>query len=173
MQVAVADDLAQRTNDVGFGFEVHRQVRMRPVAQHAQTDKVLALAVNLRGGVFAALGAELGGGELLAWLAVLLLNLQLNRQTVTVPTRHIRRIEARQPFGLDDNVFQNLVNRVTNMNAAIRIRRAIMQNEGFFAFFRGTDDAVQVIIVPTRQHSRFAFGEIATHREPCFRQIQG
>ena len=48
-----------------------------------------------------------------------------------------------------------------------------MQNEGFFAFFGCTDDAVQVIIGPTRQHSRFAFGEIATHREPCFRQIQG
>jgi hypothetical protein len=55
-----------------------------------------------------------------------------------------------------DNVFQNLVNRVTNMNAAIRIRRAIMQNEGFFAFFGCTNDAVQVIIGPTRQHSRFA-----------------
>ena len=59
------------------------------------------------------------------------------------------------------------------MNAAIRIRRAIMQNEGFFAFFSRTDDAVQIIISPTRQHSRFALGEIATHREPCFRQIQG
>ncbi len=47
-----------------------------------------------------------------------------------------------------------------------------MQNEGFLPF-RCTDDAVQVIIGPTRQHSRFALGEIATHREPCFRQIQG
>ncbi len=59
------------------------------------------------------------------------------------------------------------------MNAAIRIWRAIMQNEGLFAFFGCTNDAVQVIIGPTRQHSRFALGEIAAHREPCFRQIQG
>jgi hypothetical protein len=36
-----------------------------------------------------------------------------------------------------------------------------MQNEGFFAFFGCTNDAVQVIIGPTRQHSRFALGEIA------------
>ncbi len=48
-----------------------------------------------------------------------------------------------------------------------------MQNEGFFAFFGCTDDAVQVIIGPTRQHSRFTLGEVAAHREPCFRQIQG
>jgi hypothetical protein len=55
VQVAVADDFTQRTDDVGFGFEVHGQVRMRPVAQHAQTDKVFTLTVNLGGGVFAAL----------------------------------------------------------------------------------------------------------------------
>ena len=173
VQVAVADDFTQRADDVGFGFEVHGQVWVRPVAEHAQTDKVFTLSVNLGGGVFAALGAELGGGEFLARLAVLLLHFQLDRQTVTVPARYVRGVIARQPFGLNDNVFQNLVNRVTNMNAAIRIRRAIMQNEGFFAFFGCTNDAVQVIIGPTRQHSRFTLGEIAAHREPCFRQIQG
>ncbi len=48
-----------------------------------------------------------------------------------------------------------------------------MQNEGFFAFFGRTNDAVQIIIGPTRQHSRFTLGEVAAHREPCFRQIQG
>ena len=173
MQVAVANDFTQRTDDVGFGFEVHGQVRTRPVAQHAQADKVFTLAVDLLSGIFAALGGEFSGGEFLTRLAIFLLHFQLDRQTVAVPTWNVRRVIARQSFGLNDNVFQNLVNRVTNMNAAIRIRRAIMQNEGFFAFFRCTDDAVQVIIGPTRQHSRFALGEIATHREPCFRQIQG
>ena len=171
--MAVTDDFAQRTDDVGFGFEVHGQVRVRPVAQYAQTDEVSTLTVNLRGCVFAALRTELGGGEFLTWFAELLLDFQLDWQTVAVPARNVRRVIARESFGLHDNVFQNLVNRVTNMNAAIRIGRAIMQNEGFFAFFGCTNDAVQVIIGPTRQHSRFALGEIAAHREPCFRQIQG
>ncbi len=173
VQMAVTDDFTQRTNDVGFGFEVHGQVRMRPVAQHAQTDKVFTLTVNLGGSVFAAFRAEFSCGELLAWLTELLLYFQLNWQTVTVPAWNVRRVKAHEAFGLHDNVFQNLVYRVTNMNAAIRIRRAIMQNEGFFAFFGCTDDAVQVIIGPTRQHSRFTLGEVAAHREPCFRQIQG
>ena len=150
VQVAVTDDFTQRTDDVGFSFEVHGQVRMRPVAQHAQTDEVSALTVNLRGCVFAALRTELGGGELLTRLAKLLLHFQLDWQTVAVPAWNVRRVISREAFGLHDNVFQNLVNRVTNMNAAI-----------------------QVIIGPTRQHSRFALGEIAAHREPCFRQIQG
>lgn len=89
MQMAVTDDFSQRANDVGFGFEVHRQVRLLPVTQHAQTDKVFTLTVNLRCGVFAALGAELSGGELLTRLAELLLYFQFDRQTVAVPARDI------------------------------------------------------------------------------------
>ncbi|CCJ92187.1 alpha-L-glutamate ligases, RimK family [Cronobacter turicensis 564] len=173
VQMAVADDFTERANDVGFGFEIHGQVRVRPVAQHAQTDKVFTLAVDLSRRVFTAFGAEFGRGEFLTRLAKLLFHFQLDRQAMAVPARHVRRVITGKPFGLHDNVFQNLVNRVTNMNAAIRIRRAIMQNEGFFAFFGCTNDAVQVIIGPTRQHSRFALSEIAAHREPCFRQIQG
>jgi hypothetical protein len=148
-------------------------VRVRPVAQHAQTDKVCTLAINLLRCVFTAFCTEFGCSEFLTWLTVFLLNFQLDWQTVTVPARNVRRVKSRESFGLHDNVFQNLVYRVTNMNAAIRIWRAIMQNEGFFAFFGCTNDAVQVIISPTRQHSRLTLGEIAAHREPCFRQIQG
>ncbi len=44
--------LPSARDDVGFGFEVHGQVRMRPVAQHAQTNEVFTLAVNLRSGIF-------------------------------------------------------------------------------------------------------------------------
>ncbi|XNM79117.1 hypothetical protein ACLK19_00155 [Escherichia coli] len=59
------------------------------------------------------------------------------------------------------------------MNAAIRIRRAIMQNEGFFAFFSCTDDAVADHHQSTRQHSRFALGEIAMHRNLVSGKFQG
>ena len=172
-QVAVADDLAQRADDVGFGFEVHGQVWAIPVAQHAQADEVLLLAFNLLGRVLAALLTEFGRRQLLARFAVQLFNLQFDRQAVAVPTRHIRRVEAGHPFRLDDNVFENLVNRVTNVNAAVRIRRAVMQNEGFFALFGSTNNPVQILFIPTLQHARFALGEIAAHREPCFRQVQG
>ena len=48
-----------------------------------------------------------------------------------------------------------------------------MQNEGFFALFGSTNNPVQILFIPTLQHARFALGEIAAHREPCFRQVQG
>ena len=69
-QVAVVDDFAQRADDIGFGFEVHGQVRVIPVAQHAQTDKVFFLAFNLLSGVLTALHTEFRGGEFLTRFAV-------------------------------------------------------------------------------------------------------
>ncbi len=83
----------QRADDVGFSFEVHGQVRTRPVAQHARADKVFTLAVDLLGGILAALGAEFCSGEFLTRLAVLLLDFQFDRQTVAVPTRNVRRVK--------------------------------------------------------------------------------
>ncbi|MNR32215.1 hypothetical protein D3C85_1497800 [compost metagenome] len=48
-----------------------------------------------------------------------------------------------------------------------------MQNEGFLALFGSTNNPVQILFIPTLQHARFTLGQIATHREPCFRQVQG
>ena len=110
VQMAVADNFAQRADDIGFGLEVHRQIGTIPVAQHAEADKVRLLPFHLLGGVFAARFAEFGRRDFFARLADHLLDLMLDRQTVTVPARHVRRIEARHAFRLNDNVFQNLVN---------------------------------------------------------------
>lgn len=109
MQMTVADDFTQRTDDVGFGFEVHGQVRTRPVAQHAQADKVFTLTVDLLRGIFAALGAEFSGGEFLTRLTVLLLDFQFDRQTVAVPARNVRRVIARQSFDLTIMSFRILL----------------------------------------------------------------
>lgn len=132
--MAVTDDFAQRTNDVGFGFEVHRQVRTIPVTQHAQTNKVRFLAFYLPGGVFTAGGTEFRRADLLTRLTNGLLDFMLNRQTVAVPARDIRRVIARQAFRLNDNVLKNLVNRVTNMNAAVSVRGPSCRIKVFFPF---------------------------------------
>ncbi|CAH0179738.1 hypothetical protein SRABI106_01071 [Rahnella aquatilis] len=107
--MAVTDDFTQRTNDVGFSFEVHGQVRMIPVAQHAQTDEVFLLAFNLLCCVFTAGFTEFCCRDFLARLADQLFDFKLDWQTMTVPARHIRRIKARQSFGLNDHVFKNFV----------------------------------------------------------------
>ena len=46
-QVAVSREFAEGAHDVRLGAEIHGEVRVRPVAEHAQADEILALALHL------------------------------------------------------------------------------------------------------------------------------
>src|SRR6185437_11449097 len=52
--VAVGDDARQRAQHVGLVAEIHGAIRLLPVAEHAQALEVVALGIDLLGGVFAA-----------------------------------------------------------------------------------------------------------------------
>ena len=58
---------------------------------------------------------------------------------MTVPARYIRRVKIVQRFGFDNNVFQNFIDCVADMNVAVGVRRAVMQNKCLFAFFGSAD----------------------------------
>ena len=62
-------------------------------------------------------------------LAVLLFDLPFDRQAVAIPARHIGRILARQVLRAADHVFEDMIERVADMHIAVRVRRAIVQDE--------------------------------------------
>src|SRR5262249_26263544 len=115
-------DFRERAHDVRFVLEVHRDVGIFPLAQYAQALEISALQVDLLGGVLAAQPAELRRVHLLTYLADFLLDGHFDRQTVTVPTGHVRRAVTCQQLRLDNNVLQNLVDGMTEMNRAIGVR---------------------------------------------------
>ena len=78
---------------------------------------------------------------------------------MTIPARNIRRIEARQSFTFDDDVFENLVDGMTDMNISVGVGRAVMQNEFGASFAGGTYFLIQILFLPGFQHG-FA-GQIA------------
>ena len=101
-----------------------------------------------------------------------LFHLQLDGQAMAIPSRNVRRIEAGKRLAFDDDVLQHLVHRMTNVDIAIRIRRAVVQDE-FRTPCRGLADALVALLrLPLRQHQRFALGQIAAHRECCIGEIQ-
>ena len=114
------------------------------------------------GRVSACLGQYVGGWQV---LAIEFFDLDFDRHAVTIPTRHKRRIEASQRLRFDDDVFQDLVDRVTQVNIAVRIRWAVMQDELRTAFSRLADFFVNLFILPLLDPLRLALGEIAAHRE--------
>ena len=172
--VAVGDDARQGAQHVGLVGEIHRAVRIFPVAQHAQALEAGALGVDLFGGVFAALLAERARVELLARLAVLLLHRDLDRQAMAIPARHVGRAMAGQQLGAHHHVLEDLVDRVADVDRAVRIGRAVVQHEGLAAAgglrldLRVTPD-----LFPCGQPGRLALGQIAAHREIRLRQVDG
>ena len=172
-EVPALDDLRQRTQHVGFEAEVHAAVGLVPLAQHAQALEVLRLSFDLFGGVFAALGAEGGGVELGADLAVLLFDHQFDRQAVAVPARHVGRVEARKQLRLHHQVLEDLVHRVADVDRTVRIRRAVVQHEQRPAPRVFAHALVQAHLLPRGQHARLALGQVAAHRERRLGQADG
>ena len=167
-QIASGINLANHAHGIGFGFVVHRAIGVFPIAQHAQTDKVFFLTGDLLGSIFAAQLTETAGGHV---FTVQFFHHHFNRQPVAIPTGHIRRVKARQRFAADNDVFQNFVYRVSNVNVAVGIGRAIVQNK----FGATLGDLAQFLIaffvLPLLHPSGFAFGKIAAHGKGRFVKI--
>jgi len=88
---------------------------MIPVAQHAKPNEVGLLPLDLRRRVFAAQLAEFCRGDGLPW--VFSTCNSIGRPWQSQP--HVGRVEARQRFGLDDDVLEDFVDRVADVDVAV------------------------------------------------------
>src|SRR5690606_6153811 len=111
--------------------------------------------------------------ELLPWLAVLLLDRVLDRQAVTVPAGDIGGIKAVERMRLDDDVLQDLVDRMTDVDRTVRIGRAVVQHEARPPFRRRAHLAVEIASLPVGEHLGLALREIRLHRKSGLRKIDG
>ncbi len=173
VEVPVADDLREGAQLLRLVARVHREVGLVPVAHHAEADEVAPLHIHLLGRVIAALLAERLGVEQLGLLAARLLDLQFDRQAVAVPARHVGRVVAVERARLDDDVLQDLVHRVADVDRAVGVRRAVVQDErrsvpGDFAQL-----AVGTAFLPPGEHLRLAAGEVRLHREGGLGEVDG
>ena len=154
----------------GFVGEVHGLVRVVPVTQNAEADEVGLLPLDLLGRIGTATLAGQIGRLVLAEGG---LDLVLDRQTVAVPTRHVGSVETGQGARADDHVLDHLVHRVANVNIAVGIRRAIVQDELRATFADLPQLPVQVNAVPALQNLRLALWQTGLHRKCRGRQIEG
>ena len=106
VHVALLHDAGKRADFGGFRFRAHRQVRIFPVGEHAQTLEAGFLLGDLFLGIGAGLGHQVG---LFEPLAVHLFDLDFDRHAVAVPARHVGDIVALKKLGLVDDVLENLV----------------------------------------------------------------
>ena len=170
--VAVGDDAPEGADDVGLDGKIHREIRPAPVADHAKADEVLALPLDLRARVFAAGLAEFRGLDLNPRLADFFLDRMLDGQAVTIPARHIGRIVTAESPGFDDDVLENLVDRMADVDVAVGIGRSVMQNIFRPAAPLLAQLAVEIDFLPMLQDLRLARCKAGLHGEIRLREIQ-
>ena len=103
---------------------------MRPVAEHAEALEVLALrrrrtsrrTRGTRGGTRPAIGPSRAAPSSRSTLS------SIGRPWQSQPG-HVRRVEARHRPRLDDDVLQDLVERVADVDLAVGVGRPVVQDE--------------------------------------------
>ena len=169
VDVALFHDEAQRTDFSGFRVVAHGAVRIVPEAENAEALEVGELELRLLHCIGAGERLHLVDGEV---LPVLLFNLHFDRHAVAVPARDVGRAEAFEGLLLDDHVLQDLVDRVTEVNCAVGIGRAVVKNELLRVAACVENALDNLLFIPFANPARFALGEVPSHREGCIRQVE-
>ena len=179
IELARGDELVELGDDGRLAGEVHGGVAVRPVAQHAQALELGPLHADPHVGELAALLAELADRHLvlaLALGAVLLLDLPLDRQAVAVPAGHVVDVVAEQEARADDEVLEDLVQRVADVDGAVGVGRAVVQHEQRRAsLLAGLADRLVEAwpLGPAGQDVRLQLGQAGAHRERRVGQEDG
>ena len=172
-----SDEAAELARDDRLVSRIHRDVGIVPVAEHAEALELAPLDVDETVRVFSALPALLDRIHGVAHVdagaveAELLVNLVLDRQPVTIPARHVDRVEAGHRARLHDHVLQDLVQHRPEMDVPVRVRRTVVQDPDR-AVRRGLANAlVDSERFPPREHLGLALRQVRLHREGGFWQI--
>jgi hypothetical protein len=150
----------------------HRQVRIGPLAHHAEPLELVALDAHVLLGVLAARLPERDRRHLVLLRAEVALDLELDRQPVAVPAGPIGRVHAHHRVAAHDDVLQDLVERRSEVDVAVRVGGAVVQHEARRALPGPPQLAVEVLLLPAREPLGLRLGQVGLHREIGLRELE-
>ena len=166
---AAFHDLFERTQLVGLVRVVHGLVGVIPVTQHAKAFEVHHLLSDLLGGKGTALGLHFVAGQV---AAMQFFDGVFNRQAVAVPAGGVQRVKAFELAALDDHVLQNLVHRVADVQLAVGVGRAVVQDELGCPAAGIAQLLVNALFIPLLGPGGLALGQVAAHGEGGVGHVQ-
>jgi hypothetical protein len=174
IDLAVFEERRQVLEDLGLVGRVHGQVGRRPGAEHAEATELLALDADEPLGVIAAFLADGGHGQGLLLLAEVLVDVDLDGQAVAVPAGDVRGVMPEHGIGLDDEVLEDLVHRRAQVDVAVGIGGAVVEEEGRAAgggpFLE--DPFVETHGLPRLDGLRLPLGQVGFHGEIGAGQVE-
>ena len=160
-----------------FGIKVHSQVWVFPVSCDTQAFELFLLGLHPAARVVTTRLAEFENWNIVfvqAFGTELLFHLPFDRQAVAVPTGAKACVIAGHALRADDHVFEDLVEGVPHVQVAIRIWRAIMEDELIGAPLRRAQWAmdklrIRQLCVPQLEQLRLFLGGAGPKWELCIR----
>src|SRR5215212_2826114 len=166
-------ETAERPCDGRLIAKVHRQVGMAPLAEDREALELFGHDPDEALRVRAASPPDVGERHLALPGAQLAVDLQLDRQAMTVIPGHVRRVPSRHAPGLHDEILEDLVERRPEVNLAVRVRRAIVEDEPGPARTRRADPGVKIDLIPPGDHLRLGRLEIGLHGKRRAGKVEG
>ena len=168
---AVLEEREEGFSDGGFVLVGHGEVGTEPSAEDAEAFKLRPLKIDVLLGVFAAGTTDLDGIHVELFAAELLVHFDFDGETVAVPAGDEGGVEAGHGFGLDDEIFYALVEGVAEMDGAVGVGWAVVQDVFGRAGAGGADMAVEIFALPrgeagglvgrqVRLHGKAGLGEV-------------
>ena len=173
IDITAFDEAAKQSCRFRLVMVRHGQIGIVPLAQDPEALEISCLSFQGLRRVFTT-GALIATGGMLAFLAPsFAVDIQLDRQSMAVVPRNVRRIEAHHRARLDDKVFQDLVQCCAEMNIGIRVRRAVVKDEFLSAGRDRRESRRRAQLGPFLQSGRFALGQIRLLRKAGLRKVDG
>ena len=121
--------------------------------------------------VLAAGAADGDGVHLQLLTAKLLVDFDLDGEAVAVPSGDVGGVEASHGFGLDDEVFEALVEGMAEVDGSVGVGRAVVEDVFGGAGTGGSDLGVEVLLLPHFEAEGLVDGKAGLHGEGGLGQI--
>ena len=169
---ALFEEVVEGLDDAGLVLERHGEVGVVPAAEDADALELGALEVDVLLRVLAAGATDGDGLHLEFFAAKLFVDFDLDGEAVAVPAGDVGGVEAGHGLGLDDEVLDALVEGVAEVDGAVGVGRAVVEDVLGGSGAGGADLVIQMLFLPAFEACGLILRQIRLHGEGGLRQVQ-
>ena len=173
VNVTLLGHLAKNFHLAGLKLGTQGQIGVFEIALHAQTLELCIHHINVLSGKFLADLAQFQLGNAGLLITQRTQCLQFDGKAMGIVAGHIGSLETGHILITDDDVLDDFIQRSTHMDAAIGIRRAIVQNVARFALVVANHLLVDMVLFPVFQHFGFLFRQAGPHFKGGLHLVDG
>ena len=174
---AALEEGVEGLEDGALVAEGHGEIGVVPAAEDAEPLELAALEVDVLLGVLAAGAADGDGLHFEFFAAELLVDLDLDGEAVAVPAGDVGSVKAGHGLGLDDEVLDAFVEGVAEVDGAVGVGRAVVQDVAGLAGAGPADLAVEVVpirvgLLPGGEARGLVLRQVGLHGEAGLREVE-